>query len=290
MRPRTSYSGVSVHSNISHRTDAKLMGKSNTVTRKLSAIRSRRHIDTMKPWPAFFLALAFHNIIGILILSIVEMVKAPISAPTYLTDHGDGPLARGMRTSPLRNCGSPCVLNYSGGGFNIDFEIASLIINYWPEQHLIINGPCISACTILADLSFNKTCITDNASFYYHKSSMETISYGYSRYVLDWIAQHGGFPDFRSGKTLQMSREAVHKHWRSCSSLDLENVRNRSFPQWLGLTAGENHLVLFPDRLYAGSEQEFWEERGISEASQIPLYYSYSSYICGPCNFLFVME
>jgi hypothetical protein len=202
--------------------------------------------------------------------------------PSYRSDVR--PIAFGMPDSPLRYCGTPCVINLSDGGYNSDFEVAALIINYWPQQRLIINGPCYSSCTILADLSKNKTCITHNAEFHYHKGNSgagEFIGYGYSKFALRWVHDHGGFPSYVSGRTLRMDYGDASQHWRTCDALDWQRIRLRNFPKWVDETYDNTRLAL----LQTSYDWLNWDAvRPPRARAWFTPSVNYSAlYFCGPC-------
>lgn len=212
----------------------------------------------------------------------IEAWYGPTPKPAHIADQQS--LKMGMPTSPLRECGTPCVINFSPGGYMTDFEIASIIINYWPDQMLLINGPCYSACTLLADLSFDKICITDNAEFYYHMATAslhwDFIPYGHSKYVLAWVAARGGFPPTVGGRTLRMDREEAGKHWRPCTEAELVRARAKNFPELQTLTRSDVSLALLANH---NAETFYWETE--LAAGSYSYIHAANSVIfrCGPC-------
>jgi hypothetical protein len=66
-------------------------------------------------------------------------------------------------------CGKPCVIQYSAGGNVLGFRLQGqeLAAHSTP---VIVDGPCLSACTLLVDEARGNVCITDRAVFGYHQS------------------------------------------------------------------------------------------------------------------------
>jgi hypothetical protein len=107
-----------------------------------------------------------------------------------------------------KQCPIACRVRYSPGGWIDDFKKSALQLKA-DGRTLIIDGQCISACTVAADLARPNVCITPRASFRFHRTyawDMATLCFlgrddAYEDYSADiggWIRAHGGFP----GKTL----------------------------------------------------------------------------------------
>jgi hypothetical protein len=109
-------------------------------------------------------------------------------------------------------------ITFDGGGYIYRYLTAARIIRLM-DRHLTINGPCGSACVVLADFARPNVCITEYASFHFHKSRKEvpgriaqkpgwilsnTGRRGpperkyddppHSPEIAGWVNAHGGFP------------------------------------------------------------------------------------------------
>jgi hypothetical protein len=131
----------------------------------------------------------------------------------------------------LGNCGQPCVVHDNPGGSVRLFEAAAEAVLSGARNLVVIDGPCASACAIFADIARERVCITDRASFRFHKASLVEVSTEangarhvallersdppHSRDIARWVARHGGFPT--QGMRVMSSREA-RAFWRRCSA------------------------------------------------------------------------
>jgi hypothetical protein len=66
-------------------------------------------------------------------------------------------------------CGKPCVIEYSAGGNVLGFRLQGQKLAS-QSTPVIVDGPCLSACTLLVDEARSNVCITDRAVFGYHQS------------------------------------------------------------------------------------------------------------------------
>lgn len=106
------------------------------------------------------------------------------------------------------HCGSVCTISFSPGGVIKEYLDQVRTIK---RDHvtLRIDGPCISACTMVADKARSNVCITPNATLQFHQGIAEygdpethTVvrkerfdpSEYYSADINGWVAAHGGFP------------------------------------------------------------------------------------------------
>jgi hypothetical protein len=95
---------------------------------------------------------------------------------------------------------------------------------------VVIDGPCYSACAIFADLTRSRVCVTDRASFGFHKARVLASSSRavrgrrtwrevarhdprHSRDIASWVYRNGGFPS--NGFTVMGPRTAS-RFWRRC--------------------------------------------------------------------------
>ncbi len=124
-----------------------------------------------------------------------------------------------------------CRITESEGGAMEPFLLAGAVINTEEKGLLIIDGPCASACALAADLARDKTCITELATFEFHKwrtsDSFEIFGwqisivteYGdppQSESIDAWVQTHGGYP---YAGTLEMPNAEARTFWRQCKAL-----------------------------------------------------------------------
>ena len=136
-----------------------------------------------------------------------------VSAPA-----GAAPVSRpnpGLITRALGPCGDPCVVHSNYGGRIIDFEDAASAIRRGARKKLVIDGYCASACMVLAARARPKVCITERATFGYHRTNRGR-PIPVSADVHRWIVQHGGYPDFRATPGL-MPNSSARRFWPICA-------------------------------------------------------------------------
>lgn len=157
-----------------------------------------------------------------LLLAGVVFLGLSLAATTaFISDHmgSDGPIGW-----PPIQCGRPCVIEEDHGGI-IDLYVAEARIMAAGHVPLIVDGPCISACTLFVDIDRANVCMTTNAVFGYHKSArmgpegiliFGPISYdtpGLNAYIV----AHGGLPDPDSGHLLMLGFNELTKFYRPCA-------------------------------------------------------------------------
>lgn len=127
-------------------------------------------------------------------------------------------------TWPPIPCGRPCVIEGSPGGI-IDLFIAEANDLKDAGTPVIVDGPCISACTLLVDIDRANVCLTTNAAFGFHQSSFNhgdgTVEHGQVSYEtpgLDaYIKAHGGEPNTdATGHILVVPFGEMKKFYRPC--------------------------------------------------------------------------
>lgn len=93
-------------------------------------------------------------------------------------------------------CSDKCVVTYSAGGWIRAFtNMAKLIRAY--DLQLVVDGPCMSACAIMADFARPNVCITKNASFHFHMAFRidgSRVAPPATVDIIWWVRRHGGFP------------------------------------------------------------------------------------------------
>lgn len=122
-------------------------------------------------------------------------------------------------------CSNPCIIQFSPGGV-IDVFAAEGRQLAADHTQVIVDGPCISACTLLVDLARANVCVTRNAVLGYHQWSMEEpdgadkhgdISYdtpGLNAY----LKARGGLPYTPdSGHILMLNFAEASRFYRPCA-------------------------------------------------------------------------
>lgn len=131
---------------------------------------------------------------------------AAVSDTDVPVDQAFGPMT-GRPMDGIRT-GSPLVIEGSGGGIGVDFILYALKLEA-DRTPIIVNGPCMSACTMLVDVAHAHVCITPKAIFGFHmgRTSDETtpdtsfIPVHYETPGLDaYIASRGGLPKSGDGQ------------------------------------------------------------------------------------------
>jgi hypothetical protein len=136
---------------------------------------------------------------------------------------------RAVRTA-FGNCGDPCVIRYSPGGDLKRFQAAADAVRRGARRLVVIDGPCISACAVFADMARARVCITNRAEFGFHKATLVSLTSlrngavvqrqlavsdpPHSADIARWVNSRGGFP--RRGFTRMNAREAA-SFWRRCT-------------------------------------------------------------------------
>lgn len=118
-----------------------------------------------------------------------------------------------------KGCGDPCVITFNKGGVAQPFINMAVLIKMYGRL-LIVDGPCVSACGVLADLARPFVYITPRASFYFHMGTelngervLPPVSYD----IAWWIQAHGGFP-FKD--LLPMEFDDAKLFWPVCGASD----------------------------------------------------------------------
>jgi hypothetical protein len=65
--------------------------------------------------------------------------------------------------------GRPVVIEFSPGGSVVEFRLKGLAFA-WRKVQVVVDGPCLSACTLLVDLDRANVCLTTQAILGYHQS------------------------------------------------------------------------------------------------------------------------
>lgn len=114
-------------------------------------------------------------------------------------------------------CGDPCIVRYSDGGLIMAFvNMASVIRS--AGRSLIVDGPCASACAIMADKARPNVCVTTRAVFLFHMGFMmngRRVAPTTSFDIREWVYKHGGFP---YDGFLTMDAQEATEFWPVCKA------------------------------------------------------------------------
>lgn len=121
--------------------------------------------------------------------------------------------------------GDPCVVSFNAGGEMGSFKAAARELKR-SGRRVVIDGPCLSACAILADEARGQVCVTSKARFGFHKGYVlqqptaggpfrlvKRFNPSHSRDIAGWVKRNGGYPS--RGFKVMGARAAKHI-WRSC--------------------------------------------------------------------------
>jgi hypothetical protein len=116
---------------------------------------------------------------------------------------------------PPLQCSNPCVISGSPGGIIDTFaaEGRQLLADKTP---VIVDGPCLSACTVLVDEARANVCITRQAVLGYHKASDGTDIEYKTPGLNEYIKLHGGLPDPDSGHLLLLNFNEAKAFYTPC--------------------------------------------------------------------------
>lgn len=120
--------------------------------------------------------------------------------------------------------GNPCVVTRNPGGEVSSFKAAAREIRKTGRK-VVIDGPCYSACAILADMARSNVCVTKKGRFGFHKGYVVAAANDgnmyllrrytpeHSRDIAGWVKKNGGFPSkgFR-----MMSNSSAGRYWKRC--------------------------------------------------------------------------
>jgi hypothetical protein len=125
--------------------------------------------------------------------------------------------------------GNICVIRYNPGGEINRFLAAAQAVRAGALRQVVIDGPCLSACAIFADIARERVCITNRASFGFHKARLYAVQPArggrshyrevrredprHSRDIAGWVHRNGGFP--HEGYLVMDARQAS-QFWRPC--------------------------------------------------------------------------
>jgi hypothetical protein len=134
--------------------------------------------------------------------------------------------ARADVVSDVLGCeGDPCIVRNSPGGEIGAFKAAARELMR-SGRRVVIDGPCLSACAMLADQARARVCVTSRAKFGFHQGFVlahpmaggpmqlvKRFNPSHSRDVAGWVRKNGGYP--ARGYRVMGSRTAK-RIWRGC--------------------------------------------------------------------------
>jgi len=119
-------------------------------------------------------------------------------------------------------CGNPCVIEDDGGGI-IDLYAAEGRLLAAEHIPVIVDGPCMSACTVLVDEVRDNVCVTSKALLGYHQSFMIKSGvpiFGPMTYetpgLNEYLASRGGLPTPDSGHMLLLNAIEAERFYKPC--------------------------------------------------------------------------
>ena len=126
--------------------------------------------------------------------------------------------------------GDVCIIRHNEGGRIDGFVAAAQAVRAGAVRRVVIDGPCLSACVIFADIARERVCVTDRAQFGFHKARLYAVQPAYGgrshyrevsrqdpRHSADidgWVRRNGGYP--HEGYLIMNVREAS-RIWQRCS-------------------------------------------------------------------------
>lgn len=134
--------------------------------------------------------------------------------------------ARADTVSDVLGCqGDPCVVKFNGGGEVGSFKAAAREVQR-SGRRVVIDGPCLSACAIFADVARDRVCVTSKARFGFHKGYVldqptaggrfqlvKRFTPSHSRDITGWVKRNGGFPSHGFNV---MGARAAKQIWHPC--------------------------------------------------------------------------
>lgn len=126
------------------------------------------------------------------------------------------------------------IINGSGGG-DIAAHMTTAIGLMGSASHVVLNGPCASACVVILEMVRSKICFTDKATLGFHKSVMFDENnrpifldmHPYFRAgIREWVKARGGWPTPKYNGTqlidanlLWMQPADMRQFWTHCGDV-----------------------------------------------------------------------
>jgi hypothetical protein len=164
-------------------------------------------------------------------LAVIAMVLAAMTV-AFMPPPKAGPPAPVPAPDPaeisdvhkLPECGKPCVIEDNLGGNVFAFRMMGLKL-LAQGTPVILDGDCISACTLIIDIDHANVCITTGAVLEYHKQHWKdakgTMHYEGLSYETPglnaYLASRGGLPET---DTLMLAFEQAKQFYKPCPGAD----------------------------------------------------------------------
>jgi hypothetical protein len=124
---------------------------------------------------------------------------------------------------PAIHCGNPCVISDDGGGI-IDTNEAQGRLKAAGHVPVIVDGPCLSACTRFVDIDRANVCLTERALLGYHqwRKNNDDGTFDKGDMVYDtpglnaYIKARGGEPTPDSGHLLMLTYLEANQFYKLC--------------------------------------------------------------------------
>lgn len=123
---------------------------------------------------------------------------------------------------PAIECANPCIIEDDAGGI-VDTYAAQGRLMADTDIPVIVDGPCMSACTLFIDIDRANVCVTAKALLGYHKSVYMKDGvpvFGDMKYATPglnaYIKEHGGLPDPDSGHLLMLNADEARLFYKAC--------------------------------------------------------------------------
>lgn len=117
-------------------------------------------------------------------------------------------------------CDDVCHIHRNLGGTIQDFtEQAHQVVR--TKKPVIVDGLCLSACTIFVDIARDNVCLTEKALLAYHQAfipkTREVFDIEYETPGLnEYIKDHGGLPNPYTGNFLTLNFNQAKQFYKPC--------------------------------------------------------------------------
>ena len=121
---------------------------------------------------------------------------------------------------PPVSCGEVCHIQRNLGGTIFRFEEqARQVVK--DRKPVVVDGLCLSACTIFVDIARDNVCLTKKALLAYHQGytpkTRKVFDIKYETPGLnEYIKEHGGLPNPYTGKFLTLNFDQGKQFYKPC--------------------------------------------------------------------------
>ncbi len=120
----------------------------------------------------------------------------------------------------------PYIVHMDRGGSEVEYHQRGVQLAM-AGRTIVVDGPCMSACTVMVSEQRARTCVTLHASFFFHLEKIPLydartgedmrIRVSYPSDIQHWVDTHGGEQrDF----TPPMLYQDARNFWRTCTNKD----------------------------------------------------------------------